>query len=87
MKLDITPNMTIAYLNEVFRFFYPNLKLVFFRKTFVNNQKLSENERVLDETLSLKELSPNMSKGEIIIDDDESTANFELDLRKTLVYM
>ncbi len=82
MKLLLAPNMTIAYFNEAFRFFYPNLKLVFFQKTFSNNQKLAESIRIVDESTCLKDLSLKKVQGFIQIDDDESTENFETDLEK-----
>jgi hypothetical protein len=82
MELSLAPNMTIAYLNEAFRFFYPNLKLVFFQKTFSDSQKLAENVRIIDESFYLKDLSLKKVRGIIQIDDDESTGNFEADLEE-----
>jgi hypothetical protein len=82
MKLPIVPNMTIAYLNETFRFFYPNLKLVFFKKSFLTNVRLAENNRITNENIALNDLNEEIPKGEINIADKISTANFETDFRE-----
>ena len=82
MTLEIKPNMTIKYVNEVFSFFYPNLKLVFFVKTFVKNQKLADIEKITDEATLLKDIALKIPNGKINISDDESTANFESDFDK-----
>lgn len=78
----ITNNKTIKEIKEVFNTEFPGLKIEFYKEEHENYQG-SEKATQYDENLTIGDINPTKSSGEITINETDITSNIEQMFEKT----